>query len=485
MKLKRVLALALAGTMTVSLAACGGNSGSGGSGSGDANGGSSSGGTQEAQNGGADESSDGLISYVDLDLDKDYKDLTATISFFNNRTDMDAADYPGKNWEAYLADFNELYPNITVEIRTSTDYDGEITNELPSGQYETVTCIRNLDKADLPVYYMSYGDYDTISQTINYADNSMYQNQVYGIASTANAGGVVYNKKVFEQAGITELPKTPDEFLAALQKIKDNCPGVDPLYTNYSDGWALSGQWDAYIGIAATGDPKYKNQKLARTENPFKDYGDNTHAYAVYKILYDAVAQGLTEEDYSTTNWEACKPRMNNGEIGCMVLGSWALPQMKIAGDNPDDVGYMAFPISVDGKQYAAASADGGYGINVNATDDEKKAALVFVKWLVERSGYAYNEYSLPVVKGAETQLSFDGVEMITEEPALEGEEDLLNAINSESEVNIDQDGNGVRLSTLIEHAANGDMTYDEIVAEWNQAWSDAQESEGVEVTEQ
>lgn len=42
-----------------------------------------------------------------------------------------------------------------------------------------------------------------------------------------------------------------------------------------------------------------------------------------------------------------------------------------------------------------------------------------------------------------------------------------------------------MRLSTLIEHAANGDMTYDEIVDEWNQAWSDAQESEGVEVTEQ
>lgn len=50
MKWKRVLALALAGAMTVSLAACGGDGGSGSSG--DANGGSSSGGTQEAQNGG-------------------------------------------------------------------------------------------------------------------------------------------------------------------------------------------------------------------------------------------------------------------------------------------------------------------------------------------------------------------------------------------------------------------------------------------------
>ena len=44
---------------------------------------------------------------------------------------------------------------------------------------------------------------------------------MYGIPSTGNAQGIVYNKKVFEAAGITTLPKTPDEFLDDLQKIKD------------------------------------------------------------------------------------------------------------------------------------------------------------------------------------------------------------------------------------------------------------------------
>ena len=167
-----------------------------------------------------------------------------------------------------------------------------------------------------------------------------------------------------------------------------------------------------------------------------------------------------------------------------MVLGSWALPQMKQAGDNADDVGYMPFPITVDGKQYAAAAADRGYAINKNLDDNDKQAALVFVKWLVERSGYAYNEYSLPVVKGADTQLSFDNVELLQDEPAVEGEEDLLNELNSDSEVNINQDGDGVRLQAVIENAASGDKSYDDIVAEWNKAWSDAQETEGVDVTE-
>ena len=67
------------------------------------------------------------------------------------------------------------------------------------------------------------------------------------------------------------------------------------------------------------------------------------YAYAVYKILYDAVANGLTEDDYMTTDWEGCKGQINNGQIGCMVLGSWAFSQMVEAGDHGDDLGYMSF----------------------------------------------------------------------------------------------------------------------------------------------
>ncbi len=471
MKLKKVAALAMVAAMTVSLVACASN--------GDAAQG-------EAVNTGSTESTEaagGIIEYADLELGTDCTDLVAEIGFSNNRTDLEDPDYAGKTWEEYLADFNAMYPNIKVNLTTITDYDGTIQTQLQSGEFDAVVCIPSIDKADMSYYFRSFGDYATISQTINYADNSMYEEQVYGIPSTANAGGIVYNKKVFEEAGITEIPKTPTEFIEALKLIDENTDAI-PLYTNYSSGWALSGQWDAYIGLASTGDTAYKNQKLVHTANPFKDYGDETHAYAVYKVLYDAVANGLTEDDYMTTDWEGSKGMMNNGEIGCMVLGSWALPQMKLAGENPDNVGYMPFPITVNGKQYAAASADRGYGINVNLDETETQAAIIFVKWLVEESGYAYNEYSLPVVKGAETQLSFDNVELLQDEPVLAGEEDFLNMINSESEVNIDQDGDGVRLQEIIECAATGTKTYDEIVGEWNEAWTRAQETCGIEVTE-
>ena len=119
---------------------------------------------------------------------------------------------------------------------------------------------------------------------------------------------------------------------------------------------------------------------------------------------------------------------INEGNIGCMVLGSWAIIQMQEAGDHADDIGYMPFPITVDGKQYASASADYAYGINVNSTADEKKASAAFIKWLTEKSGYAYDQGGIPIVKGEtypETLSAFTNVTLVMDNPTPTGEEDL------------------------------------------------------------
>ena len=421
-----------------------------------------------------------LTAYQDIELGKDFTDLTATITMLNDRTDMSQDDYSGVTWNEYIAEFNKLYPNITVEITTDTNYAEDSLTHLQSGDYETIMGIPAIDKEDYSTYFMSFGDLDTMSEEINYATAAMYDGEVYGVPSSATAQGIVYNKKVFAEAGIEKLPTTPAEFMADLQAIKENTDAI-PLYTNYAAGWTM-GAWDAYIGINATGETSYMNSTLLHSKNPFKDFGDDTHPYAVYKILYDAVKDGLTEEDYTTTDWEGCKGMINSGQIGCMVLGSWAVPQMKGAGDGADDIGYMAFPISVGGKQYALASADYSYAINENATADEKQAALIFIKWLTEESGYTYNEEALPIDKDStETKLDFDGVIFLDDDPAVEGEEDLLNELNTESELNFNNGGN-TKVQEIVEHASIGDMSYDDIMKQWNEKWTEAQELCGVEV---
>ncbi len=483
MRFKRITTLLAAATMTFSIVACGSSpeavtesesstsetvADAGNAENNDANNGS----VETADN-----------NYTSVVLGETGKDITTTIKVLTHRTDMMADDYPGTSWNAYIEAFNEVYPGITVDIEGITDYAEDSLLRLQGGDWGDVMMIPGIDASEYSNYFMPYGSVDQMAGAIRFATDKQYDGVCYGVPSTGNAQGVLYNKAVFEKAGITSLPKTTDEFISDLKLVKEKTDAI-PLYTNYAAGWTM-GAWDAYIAGTATGDATYMNQKLPHTANPFSDPGDGTHAYNVYKVLYDAVAEGLIEDDYSTTDWEGCKGMINRGEIATMVLGSWAYSQMQAAGDKPEDIGYMSFPITVNGKQYASAGPDYAFGINKDASDENRMAALVFVKWMTNESGFSYNEGGIPI--NAEDNnypdlyAAFDGVEYVSDETALPGEEDLKDTLNSDSELNINNGGDK-KVQSIIEHASNGDMTFDEIMESWNKAWTEAQELNSVEI---
>ena len=479
MKLKRLMALGMAAVMTMSLTACGG-SGDSASTNNDAAADTAAKTETTADTTAdttttADTAEAGELTYASIKLGEDYTDLTTTIKFMHHKTDREE-DGTMAN---LIAEFNKVYPNITVETEGITDYAETSLLRLPTGDWGDVMFIPTVDAADLSTYFVPYGTVEEMSQYVNFADNRKSEGLCYGIGYMGNAQGLLYNKAVFEKAGITELPKTPDEFIADLQLIKDNTDAI-PLYTNYAAGWTMGGQWDAFLGAITTGDETWLNQKFVHTAEPFKDNGDGTGAYALYKILYDAVANGLTEDDYTTTDWEGCKGMINRGEIGTMVLGSWAVAQMKAAGEHADDIGYMPFPITVNGKQYATAGPDYCYGINAQSSADNQAAAMVFVKWMVEESGWCYFEGGYPISKTAPTSFVFDGVEIIKNDPSEEDEADLMNQMNAESELNFNNGGDA-KVMAIVEAAAAG-TPYDDIMAEWTQKWNDAQSALGVEV---
>lgn len=489
MKLKRLMALGMAAVMTMSLTACGGSNdgSSNNNASTDNNAASTDNNTTSTDNNAAStdnsttadnntDASAGGLTYAGIKLGEDYTDITTTIKFMHHKTDREEDGTIQK----YIDEFNKMYPNITVEHEGITDYAETALLRLPTGDWGDIMFIPSIDMVDLETYFIPYGSVSEMSELVNFADNWKYQDQCYGIGYMANAQGLLYNKKVFADAGITDLPKTPDEFIADLKLIKDNTDAI-PLYTNYAAGWTLGGQWDAYLGAITTGDTTWLNQKFTHTADPFKNNGDGTGAYALYKILYDAVAQGLTEEDYTTTDWEGCKGMINRGEIGTMVLGSWAVAQMKAAGDNPDDIGYMPFPMTINGKQYATAGPDYCYGINANSSADNQAAAMVFVKWMVEESGWCDFEGGYPISKTAPTSFVFDGVEVVNNDSAPEDEADLMNQMNAESELNFNNGGDS-KVAAIVEAAAQGG-SYDDIMAEWTQKWNDAQSALGVDVT--
>ncbi|NEG69895.1 ABC transporter substrate-binding protein [Bifidobacterium choloepi] len=452
--LKKVIGAGIAAACLVSMAACGSGSSS--------------------------SSSSSDLTYPEIELGTTGEDITTTITVLNNRTDMNLDTYPGTSWADYVAEFNKLYPNITVKVQTDSNYaDTALTRLQANNDSWDVMMIPSVDASEYSNYFISYGSVEDMEKVIKLADEKAYDGQTYGVPNDGVTSGIVYNKKVFEEAGITELPTTPEEFIADLKLIKEKTDAI-PLYTNYVESWAMAA-WDDYIGGIATGDSTYMNQVLPHTKDPFeKDSSDpDTHAYAVYKILYDAVADGLTEDDYSTTDWESSKAKMNDGEIATMVLGAWAVPQMQQAGDNADDVGYMPFPITVDGKQYATIAGDYSYGINKNISAENQEASMIFVKWMTEKSGFAMNEGGIPIAADDSSMpdiySNFSDVTLITNAPAKDGEEDLLADVNSDSELAIQNSG-GTKIQNIVEEAANNGKTIDQIMAEWDQKWSAAVE---------
>jgi raffinose/stachyose/melibiose transport system substrate-binding protein len=58
---------------------------------------------------------------------------------------------------------------------------------------------------------------------------------IFGVpVGYAASGGVLYNKKIFEQLGLS-VPTTWDEFAANNEKIKE--AGIPPVLQTYGDPW--------------------------------------------------------------------------------------------------------------------------------------------------------------------------------------------------------------------------------------------------------
>lgn len=448
---KKLLSVALATTMVAGLlAGCGNNGGN----------------TSAAGNSGDDVSNGG----------SENAEITGEITVLTHRTDLLNTDFAD-----YKAEFEAKYPGTTVSFEAMEDYEGDVSTRLSTGDYGDVFMIPNtIPTNEFADFLEPLGTVEELSET--YTEAYLYAKQsggtVYGLPSGANvSNGIVYNKAVFEAAGVTEVPKTPEDFLAALQAIKDKGECTNPYYTNTHDAWALS-QWEGCTH-GMDGDADYINNTMANEADPFSE--GKPH-YVVYKLLYDIVDQKLCEADPFTTEWEGSKTALATGDIGCMVMGSWAVSQMQEAatnaGEDPANIGYMPFPVtSSDGNQYVSASADYAYGINVNS--ENKATARAFIDYMLLESGYAEKQGEISIVKGSalpSTLVDFEGAEFVIDNPATAENEGKWDAVHNESELGL-WSGSDYQIEIVEAAFGNVNKDFETLMAEWNTRWSDALDS--------
>ena len=466
MQMKKIMAAVTAVLMAGSLAACSESSGNGDTTTAPAAGGDT---TTAADNGGSADAGntagDGSIS--------------GTIKVLHHRTDRDQDGTMAKLTEG----FTTKYPGVTVEYQSFTNYADDVATLMQSDNYgDVVMTPQALKQADLPNFFASFGSYDELSSKWYWLENYSVDGQVYALPTGGTASGVLYNKKVWADAGITELPKTTDEFIECLGKIRDNTDAI-PYYTNYNASWTIS-QWQSLV-VGASGDPSYINQRLLTDREDL--FFEGSPYDAVYGTLFKIYADAsLHEEDPSTTDWEGCKPAMAQGKIGTMVMGSWAISQFQEAavnaGEDPANIGYMPFPNSINGKIYSVSSND--YMMSANKNSANLDAAKAYVEWFCADSGFAQGEGEIAGLKGAampNTLSSFDelGVELFVETPTPENLVGKFDDIAKTSEVDPWGDASTNFKFKMAEAAfrGEGEASYKAICDDVNKSWNETRDS--------
>ena len=396
-------------------------------------------------------------------------EITGKITVLTNRTDLVDGDF-----KRYADVFETKYPGTEVEFLAMEDYESDISVLVTVGEIGDICLIPgSISSSEYEKYFEPLGTDDKLAE--KYLQEALvptsYDGIVYGLPSGCNVSGIAYNKKVFTQAGITALPTTYEEFMADLQLIKDNTEAI-PYYTNYHDSWAL-GQWQSYV-TGVSGDSDYVNNVMCSEEDPFSE---GKPSYKVYKLLYDIVANGLCESDPVSTNWEQSKEMINNGEIACMAVGSWAVNQFKEAGKNADDIGYMPFPVKAeDGTLYQTLATDYAYAIPKTA--ENKPTARAFLEFLINETDYTDVQGMISIVRGSEYPdflESFEGASFIADNAASVDNKGKWESVNKESELELTS-GSTYQIDlidTALGQSHRGNTSFEDVMKEWNTKWKD------------
>ncbi len=326
--------------------------------------------------------------------DKVTKDnVKGSITMLTQRTDLQQDGTLKK----YADAFKKEYPSVTdVKFEAITNYADDVKTRLNSGNAGDVLMIpTSIELKQFPEFFVSLDDLGLDDKTY-FGKYDAYQGHTYGLASGVNSNGLVYNKQAFQKAGITAAPTTLNEFYADCAKLK--AAGITPVALNYTDKWPL-GVWDQ-LSPNIAGDAGYLNT-LATKKDPFT--ADSPIGQAL-NIPYTIVQKGYAEPNFKVTNWEQSKTDFATGKTAMMVLGNWAIPQFESKGISADNVGFVPFPYSPDTKT-ANATIGPDYFYAVSKNSKNIPTAKAFIKFMIEKSGYAKTNGFIPPLKSIQPSL--------------------------------------------------------------------------------
>ncbi|WP_099468950.1 ABC transporter substrate-binding protein [Konateibacter massiliensis] len=358
MKLKKIGALVLAGTMILSsLTACSQKTAEESS-SGDA----ATTTTEEATT-----SSDGTLTT---------DNITITMMYSGTATEND--------FETQVLPklVQEAFPNITLEVTKLPDdqYYTALKTKLASGEAPDIILLQPKYAGANSIISLAQAGYLEPLTELKAVElggeaareSYRYGNDVYGIGSGATMLGTYYNKDMFEANGLS-VPTNWDEFLNCCQVLQD--AGIQPIVMGDKDMYVM--QFGLYQ-IAANqvyADNAAFDDQLRTGETKFTDEGTWDKVLEMYKTLYD---KGYIQNSSLGIGAQQAIQKFVDGEAAMTFDGSFNAAAIQASGTVEFERGYFPLPGNDAGEDlYASVAIGGGPGIYSGSKHiDEAKAIL-------------------------------------------------------------------------------------------------------------
>ncbi|MBQ0999758.1 extracellular solute-binding protein [Streptomyces nigra] len=245
----------------------------------------------------------------------------------------------------------------------------------------------------------------------NLLEQAKYEGKTYGVPFVTDTLALVYNKALFEKAGITEAPKTWDDLKKAAATIKGKT-GVDGY-------WGSTQAYYAQSFLYGEGtDTVDADAKKITVNSP-----EAKKAYGTWLSLFDG--KGLHKADTTADAYAHIQDAFVNGKVAAIVQGPWEITNFYkgSAFKDKSNLGIATVPAGSSGK---AGAPTGGHNLSVYAGSDEahQKAALKFVKFMTSAKSQetiALKNSTLPTRDDAYT-------EQVKADPGIAGYQGVLSA---------------------------------------------------------
>jgi len=225
-----------------------------------------------------------------------------------------------------------------------------------------------------------------------------FDGKIYGLPQTMDGKVFVYNKEIFDKAGITKMPPSNyDELIALFETLQKKGYKV-PILEGLQDPWTIS----HYLGSMF--------QLYLPASVTQKDYAEETGAFTDpgYKVVLERFMQIVSYMGPNATSMTHTDVRnlFTTGRLPMMYVEIGEFGLMRKSNPNLK-YGYFAFPPFKDGKGEVGYIEGAPEGFMMSSTCKNPEAAEKFLKFIFsqENAQKFVKDIGAPVaIKGAVTK---------------------------------------------------------------------------------